>query len=106
MQEGGPALCINCALDNNTHAVHSKIQSVGALFGHRCSGIAVQSVITERTASARQVGRHCLELRSLSITAGTAAMTFANVTTLTALRYLNLSHSDGVAVAALRSLER
>ena len=33
-------------------------------------------------------------------------MTFSNVTTLTALRYLNLSHSDGVAVAGLRSLER
>ena len=59
-----------------------------------------------QTTSARQVGRHCLDLRSLSITAGTASMTFANVTTLTALRYLNLSHSDGVAVAALRSLER
>ena len=53
-----------------------------------------------------QVGRHCSDLRSLSITAGSAAMTFANVTSLTALRYLNLSHSDGVAVAALGSLER
>ena len=65
-----------------------------------------KQLVSTSTSLTRQVGRHCLELRSLSITAGTASMTFANVTTLTALRYLNLSHSEGVAVAALRSLER